>query len=528
MSFKEYEFMSPFEFKNVLEEMALLSSKKKKNGKKGCSVLNAGRGNPNYLIVPPRLAFSYLNLFSTKLADEKINSLDLGLQVDKKNIGDKFFQFLKKYEKEEGVLFLKKAVDFAVKKFHFNKDLFIYSLVDAILGDLYPTPPRILIEMEEIIKAYVFQILGIQEKRSDFDLFATEGGSAAMVYLFKSLKINKVLKPNDSIAIITPIFSPYLEMPHLSEYNLIEVFLSSKEEISWQISDEEIKKLADPKIKALFVVNPANPSSYCLDEKVLSKIEKFIKTKRPDLIVISDAVYAPFINGFESLVSKLPKNTICVYSFSKYFGVTGWRLGFIMAHKKNIIDKKLNSLKKEKFDRYNIVSSSNSIPFIERLVLDSRDVALAHTAGLSGPQQVMMTLLALHELIDEKKSYKKNVQEMLKARNLQFFQGLDLAFQEKKGNAHYYVFLDLLFMAEKKYGKEFALHLEKKVDPLEFLFKLAKEKCTVILPGKGFHGNNWTFRISLANLLDKECAKIGKNIKEVLDDFYEKFKRKFR
>lgn len=526
MSFKEYEFMSPFEFKNVLEEMAFLSSKKQKKEKKGSLVLNAGRGNPNYLIVPPRLAFSYLNLFSTKLADEKINLKDLGLQVDKKNIADKFFRFLKKYEKQEDIIFLKKAIDFAVSKFGFDKDLFIHSLVDAILGDLYPTPPRILKEMEEILKAYVFQILKIKGKRSDFDLFATEGGSAAMVYLFKSLKINKILNPKDSIAIITPIFSPYLEMPHLSEYNLVEVFLSAKEELSWQISDEEIKKLEDPKIKALFLVNPANPSSYCFDEKILSKIEKFVKSKRPDLIVISDAVYAPFIDGFHSLVSKLPRNTICVYSFSKYFGVTGWRLGFIMAHKKNIIDKKLRSMKKERSDRYKIVSSSASIPFIDRLVLDSRDVALAHTAGLSGPQQVMMTLLALHELVDEKKSYKKNVQGMLKIRNLKFFQGLNLTFLEKKGNAHYYVFLDLLFMAEKKYGKGFALHLKRKIDPLEFLFKLAKDKSTVILPGKGFHGNEWTFRISLANLLEGECFDIGKNIRQVLDDFHEKFKKK--
>jgi aspartate 4-decarboxylase len=40
-------------------------------------------------------------------------------------------------------------------------------------------------------------------------------------------------------------------------------------------------------------------------------------------------------------------------------------------------------------------------------VADSRDVALNHTAGLSLPQQVMMTLFSLSELMDEKKQYQK-------------------------------------------------------------------------------------------------------------------------
>lgn len=40
------------------------------------------------------------------------------------------------------------------------------------------------------------------------------------------------------------------------------------------------------------------------------------------------------------------------------------------------------------------------IKFIDRIVADSRDVALNHTAGLSLPQQVMMTMFSLFELIE--------------------------------------------------------------------------------------------------------------------------------
>ena len=47
------------------------------------------------------------------------------------------------------------------------------------------------------------------------------------------------------------------------------------------------------------------------------------------------------------------------------------------------------------------------LAFIDRIVADSRDVALNHTAGLSLPQQVMMTMFSLAELMDEKKDYQK-------------------------------------------------------------------------------------------------------------------------
>lgn len=47
------------------------------------------------------------------------------------------------------------------------------------------------------------------------------------------------------------------------------------------------------------------------------------------------------------------------------------------------------------------------VKFIDRIVADSRDVALNHTAGLSLPQQVMMTLFGLVELMDVEKAYQK-------------------------------------------------------------------------------------------------------------------------
>ncbi|MBD9499115.1 aminotransferase class I/II-fold pyridoxal phosphate-dependent enzyme, partial [Ensifer sp. ENS01] len=90
----------------------------------------------------------------------------------------------------------------------------------------------------------------------------------------------------------------------------------------------------------------------------------------------------------------LPRNTIGVYSYSKYFGCTGWRLGVIAVAEDNIFDEKIKAhgepIQKLLEKRYKAMTPKpREVKFIDRIVADSRDVALNHTAGLSLPQQVM-------------------------------------------------------------------------------------------------------------------------------------------
>ena len=56
------------------------------------------------------------------------------------------------------------------------------------------------------------------------------------------------------------------------------------------------------------------------------------------------------------------------------------------------------------------------IKFIDRIVADSRDVALNHTAGLSLPQQVMMSLFSLSEMMDDEKRYQTACKEIVNRR----------------------------------------------------------------------------------------------------------------
>ncbi len=73
-----------------------------------------------------------------------------------------------------------------------------------------------------------------------------------------------------------------------------------------------------------------------------------IVKKRPDLIILTDDVYGTFADNFKSLFAICPDNTILVYSFSKYFGATGWRLGVIALSNNNVLDKQIANLSKKR------------------------------------------------------------------------------------------------------------------------------------------------------------------------------------
>ena len=109
---------------------------------------------------------------------------------------------------------------------------------------------------------------------------------------------------------------------------MVEVDLISKEENNWVIEDSELDKLRNKEIKALFFVNPSNPASKALSEEALNHIADIVK-ERKDLMIITDDVYGTFVENFKTIYSVAPYNTLLVYSFSKLYGVTGWRLSLI-------------------------------------------------------------------------------------------------------------------------------------------------------------------------------------------------------
>src|SRR6187401_2647685 len=375
LNLKQYEKLGPFEIKDFLAKVALKSAQEE-----SVTYLNAGRGNPNWIATEPRESFFLLGQFAIT-ESKRVFDLPPGVggMPKAKGIAARLEAWLKAHADMPGALFLQALVPWTVNKFDFDPDKFVHELVDSIIGDHYPVPDRMLVHNERIVHEYLeWAMCGDPRPKGTFKLYAVEGGTAAMCYIFKSLKTNRLLNAGDTIALATPIFTPYLEMPHLEDYDLKIVNVQAKQESRFQFDDAELKKLLDPAIKAFFVVNPGNPSAVALSEQTITKIGAILK-KRPELILLTDDVYGTFVPGFRSLLGAYPHNTIGVYSYSKYFGCTGWRLGVIAVHEDNIFDRLVRShpddIKATINRRYHALTlEPDKLAFIDRIVADSRDV----------------------------------------------------------------------------------------------------------------------------------------------------------
>lgn len=531
---KEMEKISPFELKDRLIELADESIRKSVR-----TLLNAGRGNPNWTATLPREAFFALGKFGILECKRDMEYFkDCAGVPQKKDIAKRFTKYITQNSKESGVEFLQKCYNYMIEEHKANPDELVLEWTEGVIGNHYPVPSRIGKYCEIAIRDYIAQELCTgRPPQGDFDLFATEGGTAAMCYIFDSLQQNYLLQNGDQIALMTPVFTPYIEIPQLRRYRykVTEIPASKMDKNglhTWQYSEMEICKLRDPSYKALFIVNPSNPPSYALNKETIEMLVDIVQRWNPNLMIVTDDVYATYIPGFQSLIAELPHNTICVYSFSKYFGATGWRLAIAALHRDNIFDKLLKRLprkrKGELQQRYGSIRHDvENMNFIDRMVADSRQIALNHTAGLSLPQQLQMSLFALYSIIDKREGdvFHENMLSTIEKRLNTLWDAIGFTLPPDPLRAGYYSEIDLLVWAKKIYGNNFADYLRLNYNPLDVVYRLATETSLVVLNGGGFDGPEWSIRVSLANLKKNDYSIIGHSIRSIFDSYAERWRK---
>ena len=207
---KKMEAISPFELKNQLIDMADESLKKTAR-----TMLNAGRGNPNWIATTPREAFFLLGQFGLEEC-RRVMNLPEGIAgiPQKEGIASRFEAFLKKNNATHGAKLLEQTYNYLLMQHAADPDSLVHEWAEAVIGDQYPVPDRILHFTEILVQDYLSQeMCDNRPPRGTFDLFATEGGTAAMCYLFDSLQENFLLDKGDGIALMVPAFTPYIEIP---------------------------------------------------------------------------------------------------------------------------------------------------------------------------------------------------------------------------------------------------------------------------------------------------------------------------
>ncbi|SFB96104.1 aspartate 4-decarboxylase [Alkalibacterium subtropicum] len=519
------ESLSPFELNLYLESRMTHQESNKE-------WLNAGRGNPNWTAPIPREAYFLLGEFATKETMRKEKE-SIGTMIKEKTGQTERFEAFVNQKESPGAELLQDIWENGSHLLGLPREQWLTQMLDYSIGDNYPYPERVLTACEQPIKQYLHHEL-FKAETEPFDIFAVEGGTAGIVYTFKSLVNNHLLERHDKIALMIPTFAPYMEIPELPEYGFdVEYIRSELMEIdgqrSYQFSERELDRLRNNEIKAVFVVNPSNPTANAIYDDSIDQLKDIVKRDNPDLMILSDDVYGTFLKDFTSLFTAIPYNTACIYSYSKYFGATGWRVGTIALAKDNIFDKRLRELpeaKKEALDeRYGTLTSEpRDISFIDRLVADSRSVALNHAAGLSAPQQVMMTLFSLYALLDKEDEYKQAVMDICQTRGELLYESLEMSIPYKSLNTAYYCEIDFDWWLEKRYGRAFKSFVQETWTMTDIVARLAEEEQLMLLKAEAFGSSKWTVRVSLANLETKAYKEIGVRVSAMMDRLHSNWK----
>ena len=259
--------LSPFELKDELIKLAKVAERDDV-----AQFLDAGRGNPNWICTTPRDAYGTLLRFGLEESRRGVTLPDAGRQIARSpGLAQRFEEFLKSNAEAPGIKLLRDTWEYGTGKLKFNADAFAYELAQGIIGDLYPVPGRMLRCCERIVHEFLTrEMCDNRPPAGKFDIFAVEGGTAAMCYIFDTLMQNELLHRGDTIALAVPTFTPYIEIAHMDRFAFKVVNIDAAAEHrkdgthTWQYADAEIDKLANPRVKAFFLVNPSNPPSYAM------------------------------------------------------------------------------------------------------------------------------------------------------------------------------------------------------------------------------------------------------------------------
>lgn len=160
------------------------------------------------------------------------------------------------------------------------------------------------------------------------EIVVTAGACEALISVMMA-----TLNHGDEIMIPAPYFGAYSNMADIVGIIINEVPLGIENGFILRV--EDLEKKYNPKVKALLINTPNNPTGAVIPRENLEKIAEFAKEK--DLLVISDETYSQFIfEGEHTSISTLggmKERTIVVSSASKLFSMTGWRVGYAILPK---------------------------------------------------------------------------------------------------------------------------------------------------------------------------------------------------
>ncbi|WP_152050440.1 pyridoxal phosphate-dependent aminotransferase [Tautonia marina] len=151
---------------------------------------------------------------------------------------------------------------------------------------------------------------------------------------FETYFAEALLEPDDGVLIFGPQFPTYI--PNLQRVGARPVLVPLRAEDRFRPRPEQVAEFlkSDARPRAIFLNSPHNPTGGVATGEDLDAIAELIRGT--NLVVLSDEPYCHMVweGRHESLLARpgMMEHVVAAYTMSKSYSMSGWRLGFAVAH----------------------------------------------------------------------------------------------------------------------------------------------------------------------------------------------------
>jgi aspartate/methionine/tyrosine aminotransferase len=254
---------------------------------------------------------------------------------------------------------------------------FVKTVLDTTKTDSYGSSFGLKDLREKIAEVY-------SEKYSNKILpnqvLPTHGGIGALSLVFLSQ-----LEPGDEVIIPEPAYPAYAILTQVARCKPVFVSCLKESGFEWELNIDKIKAATTSKTKIIVFSNPTNPTGHIVPKSTILELLDWCEQKNIYLVV--DEAYRDYIfdDTYESVLSFIGKSEklILINSFSKNMAMSGWRIGYLIAHE-NLIpglvrlqDAILNCLNNTaQYAAYYAVTRFDLVSELAGKVRQGKDVAI--------------------------------------------------------------------------------------------------------------------------------------------------------
>ena len=195
-------------------------------------------------------------------------------------------------------------------------------------GDVHYTPATGLPALREAIAGFYLHRYGVSVDPGQ--IVVTPGASGALLLVLGSL-----LNPGETVLMADPGYPCNRNFVRFLDGHSRTIPVTAASD--YQLTAEQVETYWDASTTAVLVASPSNPTGTVITTGELQAISAIV-TRRGGRLIVDEIYHGLIYEGEDKTVLTQTDEAFVINSFSKYFGLTGWRIGWVVAPKATVAD----------------------------------------------------------------------------------------------------------------------------------------------------------------------------------------------